>query len=659
MTLGRSPPRLDKTQHSEGLCDLVAFVLEAKPADRPSMQQVLQHPYIVNSEDTHPTQSLVELVKLYYRWEHSGGQRQSLFINAGAAAAEFPATLSDEEDWNFSTTSNFEKKLDGVSFDPNTASDISNFNLDNTLETSSTHATDSFYNNRPTVPIIVIPKTSLQYHTEMADQPGELPTPTGDLSPIEKLNNEERVKRGEKALKGLFNEGQTPYEYKVKADFIEQKTIPAMGPLGKPLPRTRSDLPLRDESVQSSVYRKELDANQLRSASYNNTPNIDLANVGTIKANRMNRFIGDMGQGDKAESTPYYGGNLDEDKRATKEWTFPPAIYNEAKDKGSGPSGAVHDPKRATIEWGFPPEMQAGPKPSHERPMLKHTVTAPVGDLHSVEGIIDLDALYDSELYDSDILRTAPVSDDEGFSGLVSEDEPMSRSGSNEGTNPQPTSDDDKTIQPSSELGGDPTAQKGASTASSEASSEIGNEYDPFLSDNVSDEGIEAEVNAYLDRSGVTDALDRTALRREYLKARKTMPGHLKKKDEDAGYGQYKKRSPVRPSQPDFPLPGGLPTQIGPIAGSSRGTKADKSAKETAFAAAAAKFPEIVPPSAESLMADAPASIVEAELKRLMEDWMTGLEVLGEVFDSTLDIGSGGPSGAGGNTGNGGEESDD
>lgn len=541
MTLGRSPPRLDKTQHSEGLSDLVAFVLEAKPADRPSMQQVLQHPYIVNSEDTHPTQSLVELVKLYYRWEHSGGQRQSLFINAGAAAAEFPATLSDEEDWNFSTTSNFEKSLDGYSFDPNTAADTSAFSLDNSVETSSTHATDSFYNNRSILPIIVIPESSPQYHTEMADQPGELPTPTGDLSPIEKLNHEERVKRGEKAFKGLFNEGQTPYEYKVKADFVEQKTIPTPGPLGKPLSRTRSDLPLRDESVQSSVYRKELDANQLRSASYNTTPNIDLANVGTIKANRMNRFIDNMSQDDKADSTSYYGGNLDEDKRATKEWTFPQAMYNDAKGKDSGPSGAVHDHKRATIEWGFPPEMQAGPKPSHERPGLKHTVTAPVGEIHSVEGIIDLDALYDSELYDSDILRTAPVSDDEGFSGLASEDEPMSRSVSNEGTNTQLTSDD-KTVQPASGPSDGPTAQKGASTASSEASSEIGNEYDPFLSDDVSDEEIKAEINAFLDRSGVTDALDRAALRREYLKARKAMPGNLNQDAEDAGYGQYKKR---------------------------------------------------------------------------------------------------------------------
>lgn len=553
MTLGRSPPRLDKTQHSEGLCDLVAFVLEAKPADRPSMQQVLQHPYIVNSEQTHPTQSLAELVKLYYRWEHSGGQRQSLFINAGAAAAEFPSTLHDEDDWNFSTTSNFEKELDEFSFDPNTTADTSNFNstfkVDNALGSSSTDSTDPFYDNGSKLPTIVIPDNppnSPKYRTEMDDQPDELATPTGDLSPIEKLNNEERVKRGEEALKGLFNEGQTPYKYKVKADFVEQKTLPTAGPLGKAMSRTRSDLPLRDESVESSVYRKELDANQLRSASYDTTPNIDLANVGTIKANRMNRFIENMSQDDKVESTSYYGENLDEDKRATKEWTFPQAMYYDAKGKDSGLSAAAHDPKRATIEWGFPPEMQASrkdPKPAHERPALKHMVTAPVGELrHSMGGMIDLDALYDSELYDSDILRTAPVSDDEGFSGLASEDEPMSRSASNQGANLQSTGDHEKTNRPTSELSDDPAAQMGASTASSQASTEIGNKYDPFLFDDSSDDDIKAEINRLLDKSGVTDALDRAALRREYLKARKAKRVHQKQEAEAAGYGQHKKR---------------------------------------------------------------------------------------------------------------------
>lgn len=544
ITLGRTPPRLDKSQHSAGLVDLVAYVLEAKPADRPSMQKVLQHPYILNSEETHPTRSLAELVKVYYRWEHSGGQRQSLFINAGAAAAEFPSTLSEEDDWNFSTTSNFEKELDEFSFGPDsTTNTTAPFSLDNPTAPSM-HTPGSSFNHR-SVPSLVIPGTSPLYPAETHS--GGLQTPTGSLTP-ENLNTEERVKRGEKALKGLFNESQDPYEYKVKADFVEQKPARNLGALGKPLSRTRSDLPLRDESVQSSVYRKELDADLLRSTSYDSTPNIDLANVGTIKANRMNRFIDNMGQDDKGESSSYYGENHDEDKRATKEWTFPQAMYNDAKGKDSEASTAAYDPKRATIEWGFPPEMNAGrndSRPTPERPGLKHTVTAPVGEIrHSMGGVIDLDALYDSELYDSDILHTAPVSDDEGFSGLASEDEGISRTISNDTTNGQMISDDERTILPPSSDPGDELTDHGnaISGASSEVSSEIGNEYDPFMYDDSSDDEIKAEINAMLDNDGVTDPLDRAALRREYFKARKAMPGYLKRDMDEAGYAQFKKR---------------------------------------------------------------------------------------------------------------------
>lgn len=535
VTLGRNPPRLDKTQYSEGLSDLVAFVLETKPADRPSMQEVLQHPYILNTEETHPTQSLAELVKVYYRWEHSGGQRQSLFINAGAAAAEFPSILSEEDDWNFSTTSNFEKELDQFSFEPDSTA----------LLESSEHAVELSFRKHPHLPSIVIPGYSSKDQAEISDQGGEVQTPTGDLTPAEKLNTEERVKRGEKALKGLFNEGQSPYEYKVKADFVEQKSVQKLGPLGKPLSRTRSDLPLRDESVQSSVHRKELDADQLRSASYDTTPNIDLANVGTIKANRMNRFIDNMGQDDKVESC-YYRDSQDEDKRATKEWTFPQAMYDEGKSKEAKSLTISHDPKRATIEWGFPPEMQAGrnvPPPMYERPALKHTVTAPVGEIrHSMAGMIDLDALYDSELYDSDILRTAPVSDDEGGTGATSEDEAIDRSRSNN-TDAQGASDGDMmTLQASSGAGEDSSTSQTASATSTEVPSEIGNEYDPFLFDDSSDDDIKAQINAMLDDSQVMDEMDRATLRREYLKASKAMPKQLKEDMEEAAYRQYKKR---------------------------------------------------------------------------------------------------------------------
>lgn len=534
ITLGRNPPRLDKLDHSEGLSDLVAFVLEAKPANRPSMQSVLQHPYILGSENTHPTESLAELVKIYYRWEHSGGQRQSLFINAGAAAAEFPQTLSEEEDWNFSTTSNFEKELSEFSFDPDTSTNTpTSFDASKVITTSVAQSTTAS-DKQLALPSISISSQSPPYHFNMNDTHIEAKTPTGDLTSAEKLNTEERIKRGENALKGLFNESQAPYKYEVKADFVDQKSVTAASPShpAKSALRRTSDLPLRDESVQSSVYRKEFDADQIRSASYGNLPNIDLANVGTIKANRMNRFLENMSQ-DKGNDSTYYGDRTGDDKRATKDWTFP-----------SAPSAdAIQDPKRATIEWGFPPEVQAGPsdpQPMSERPALKHMATAPVGDIrYSAASMIDLDALYDDPLNDNNIVRTASTSDDEAFPRLTMDEEAKSNSSSDGDETPH-VLDNESTIRAV------PTSEEGLDIPKSAllmASSEDEIDYDPFVFDERSDDEVKAKINSHLDERGVTDVLDRATMRRELLNARKGMIAeHYQEDIDDAGHEKFKKR---------------------------------------------------------------------------------------------------------------------
>lgn len=41
-------------------------------------------------------------------------------------------------------------------------------------------------------------------------------------------------------------------------------------------------------------------------------------------------------------------------------------------------------------------------------------------------------------------------------------------------------------------------------------------------------------------------------------------------------------------------------------------------------------------PNAESLLADAPASALDGELKRLTTDWICGLGVLGDIFEGSL-----------------------
>ncbi|KAI5299262.1 hypothetical protein KEM55_002395, partial [Ascosphaera atra] len=64
--LGRKPPKLEGDSYSEELRSLVSYALNTDPSTRPTMKDILEHPYIANSEEKYPTSSLSELVKIYY-----------------------------------------------------------------------------------------------------------------------------------------------------------------------------------------------------------------------------------------------------------------------------------------------------------------------------------------------------------------------------------------------------------------------------------------------------------------------------------------------------------------------------------------------------------------------------------------------------------------
>lgn len=108
---------------------------------------------------------------------------------------------------------------------------------------------------------------------------------------------------------------------------------------------------------------------------------------------------------------------------------------------------------------------------------------------------------------------------------------------------------------------------------------------------------------------------------------------------------------PAWSSNPDIPLAQGLKTAFTNKAGSSNKSIKDGAQYPSASAleAAALKFPEIVPPSTESLSASAPIAVLEAELKRLLGDWTQGLDVLGElVANVQKHVGEGSAYGGGG-----------
>ncbi|GAP87320.1 putative protein kinase-like domain [Rosellinia necatrix] len=105
-------PRLTGDQYSENLKSLVAFCIEDDLTKRPSIEQIQQHPYILNTENRYPTSSLSALVKAFKLWEDRGGSRKSLFAGVGAQApADLGATSLAADEWNFSTTLAFDEQL--------------------------------------------------------------------------------------------------------------------------------------------------------------------------------------------------------------------------------------------------------------------------------------------------------------------------------------------------------------------------------------------------------------------------------------------------------------------------------------------------------------------------------------------------------------------
>ncbi|KAL6811218.1 serine/threonine protein kinase, STE family, STE20-related [Trichoderma sp. SZMC 28013] len=104
-------PRLEGDQYSAGLRDLVSYCLQHDAAKRPTIEQVQLHRYVRNTEESHPTSSLVHLVRAFKLWEAQGGDRRSLFSAGGAQGlADLSAAISNDE-WNFSTTAAFDQQV--------------------------------------------------------------------------------------------------------------------------------------------------------------------------------------------------------------------------------------------------------------------------------------------------------------------------------------------------------------------------------------------------------------------------------------------------------------------------------------------------------------------------------------------------------------------
>ena len=345
-------PRLQGDEYSERLRDFVAFCLNNDPKARPTSEQILQHPYIADTERTHPTKSLVALIERYTIWEFKGGQRTSLFNPGGAAApvgADDTGSESgdDNEDWNFSTSASFNQEF---------GRRYSHMML-NGLEGLS------------------------------HDAPGGAGPPSlgnKNLTVFEQIQKEHKEKsatRGEMSLDRLFNPESVPYAMHAPPTAAPQSP-----------PEVVSDLPLRNigegNAMRESTVMIDLDASPGYSANPNF--NFDFEDVPTLKAKTRRSYSDDDDdEQPEEEEEDYQYGQFNDDKRATKDWKFPGTSTATTNT-------AATMPKRATMDWSFataqpadsdeadanmnlPPPGDGGETATGFRPQLLHTSTVPLG----------------------------------------------------------------------------------------------------------------------------------------------------------------------------------------------------------------------------------------------------------------------------------------
>jgi serine/threonine protein kinase len=93
-------PRLEGDQYTAELKHIIATCMVKSPKHRPTIQQLQNHPYISNTEQDYPTESLSNLVQAYKIWEVQGGSRRSLF-SAGGAQCQLSNESSFSNNWTF------------------------------------------------------------------------------------------------------------------------------------------------------------------------------------------------------------------------------------------------------------------------------------------------------------------------------------------------------------------------------------------------------------------------------------------------------------------------------------------------------------------------------------------------------------------------------
>lgn len=324
----------ESDEFPEQLRSLVSYTLSPEARNRPRMSDVLSHPYLIDTEQSHPTSTLKELVNVYYAWLYSGGQRASLFMKGGAVVSDAPGSLSTaDEDWNFSTTADFEKRISTV------------------LDMDLPEIREPFGPLSPEGEIT--PRAMHDSTTESGEE---------ELTIAQKANFEERVRRGAADLTNLFDQDKPDYEYKTKTDFrpVQERRV--------------SDLPFRAMAAEDrppSIASNEIDLGDFDSSNYATIAPTKLADAPTIRAKRNEPKMSRSSS--SSSSAPLKSGISTEedyltaqqssDRPATQDFSFPPKEWRQDEDERpataidtTAESNARKD-MRKTMEWSFDTAM--------------------------------------------------------------------------------------------------------------------------------------------------------------------------------------------------------------------------------------------------------------------------------------------------------------
>lgn len=346
--LKQHTPRLEGDKYSEQLKDLVSFCLVEDPAQRPTVEDVQRHPYLFNTESTHPTSSLVMLVRAFRVWEAQGGSRKSLFALGGAQGpmdTDLSSTAMANDEWNFNTTVEFDQRI---------------------MSNTDVQAVYDVYGSQVDLSDMGDPGPPASFKPKRRRPPPNLPVMR---APLEKVFDPNTI---------------SSYEENARLYY------------GHPMLPPASDLPLRDNSHNATLRESLIDLD----VSLHGGRLSKFVDMETIRAGGASRRSHEFDYGDDYARPPNSDPEtvIAKSSRKTQEWKFPvmfqPASANPEmshfafNDDNQGPPGSARPPlphHHTTESFGFSPDYSSSSNLMVPRAVSQQDNRASMGSL------IDLD----------------------------------------------------------------------------------------------------------------------------------------------------------------------------------------------------------------------------------------------------------------------------